>query len=76
MDPKYFKDDLSSILAHTAEECGEVVAAIGKTQRFGLDSYNPKLAPEDRVTNKQWLLSELADLKMQISRLEASLLKS
>lgn len=58
-------------LAHLVEEMGEVMAAVGKTQRFGLDSYNPLLPVEHRETNESWLRREIADLKLAITKLEA-----
>ncbi|UVD36525.1 MazG-like nucleotide pyrophosphohydrolase [Rhodobacter phage RcXuper] len=58
-------------LAHLVEEMGEVMAAVGKTQRFGLESYNPLLPPEQRETNEQWLRREVDDLKLAITKLES-----
>lgn len=60
-------------LGHVVEECGEVLAAIGKSQRFGLDSVNPLLPAEERETNRDWLKRELVDLKQAIARLEGAL---
>ncbi|AWY09210.1 hypothetical protein vBRpoSV10_88 [Ruegeria phage vB_RpoS-V10] len=57
-------------IAHLVEEAGEVMAAAGKTLRFGLDSYNPLLPAEEWETNKQWLLREIADLKLAIVQVE------
>ena len=59
---KYYPHTLDEKLAKLVEECGEVVAATGKTQRFGLDSSNPELPPDRRETNREWLKRELADL--------------
>lgn len=52
------------------EECGEAIAAAGKCERFGLDSYNPLLPEDQREKNRDWLKRELADLKEAISMLE------
>lgn len=52
------------------EECGEALAAAGKSVRFGLDSHNPLLPEDQRETNRQWLKRELADLKEAIAMLE------
>lgn len=57
-------------LSHLIEECGEVLAAAGKTQRFGFLSTNPLLPPEQRETNAAWLRREVADLKLSIEKLE------
>lgn len=72
-DPKYFRDDIGSLLGHAVEECGEVLAAIGKTQRWGLESFNPDLLPGFRETNRAWLLRELADLELVAARLRKKL---
>lgn len=53
-------------LAHLVEEMGEVLAAAGKTQRWGPRSYNPELPEEERETNLTWLLREIADLERAI----------
>ena len=54
-------------LAHVIEECGEFLAAAGKTLRFGAASYNPELPPDQREDNVTWLLRELADLEQAIA---------
>lgn len=72
-DPKYFQRGFNKRLSHLIEECGEVLAAAGKTQRWGRDSYNPELHPSQRETNIMWLRRELADLKQAIARLEETL---
>lgn len=50
------------------EECGEALAAAGKTVRYGWSSYNP-LVVAKRETNDEWLKREIADLEFAISRL-------
>lgn len=57
-------------LGYFVEECGEVLAAVGKTMRWGLESSNPELPPEQRETNRQWIARELRDLRAAIERLE------
>lgn len=64
--PKNDRDKIS----HLVEECGEVVAAAGKTLRFGLDSYNPLLPIEEQELNRTWLRREIRDLKMAIKAVE------
>ncbi len=49
-DPRFLQDGFEKQLAHLIEECGEVLAAAGKTQRFGLDSVNPLLPKEKQET--------------------------
>lgn len=63
--------DAPFCLAHVAEECGEVVAAIGKTLRWGLDSVNPDLPSALQETNQAWVLREIADLERSISILRS-----
>jgi NTP pyrophosphatase (non-canonical NTP hydrolase) len=62
-------------LGYLVEECGEVMAAVGKTIRWGLESYNPELPYAERETNRQWILRELQDLKGAIKFVEDSLNK-
>lgn len=57
-------------LGKLVEECGEVLAAIGKTQRWGLESYNPELPPSQRESNRKWILREIKDLKEAIQIVE------
>lgn len=59
-------------LGYLVEECGEVLAAVGKTQRWGLDSFNPELPEDRRETNRAWLLRELRDLKRAIYFIETT----
>lgn len=65
--PQYKPKGLLQTLDVLTEELGEVLQALGKTRRWGPDSYNPELSPEDRVTNRTWLLSELKDLEQAIA---------
>lgn len=57
-------------LGYLVEECGEVMAAVGKTIRWGLSSYNPEIPVKERETNRQWILRELQDLKQAIKMAE------
>lgn len=70
-DPRFFQEGFDKQLAHVVEECGEVLAAAGKTQRWGRDSVNPILSTplEERETNETWLRRELQDLQEAINRL-------
>jgi NTP pyrophosphatase (non-canonical NTP hydrolase) len=58
------------ILGFLVEECGEVMAAVGKAQRWGLNSYNPELSHTDQETNRKWIRRELEDLKYAIQLVE------
>lgn len=46
------------------EECAEVIQAISKIKRFGLDSYHP--ADPDKVSNFHHLIVELGDIQGMI----------
>ena len=70
---KYLRPGIPFALAHLVEECGEVLAAAGKCQRWGMDSVNPELPAEQQETNRDWLLRELADLEGAIIRLRVQL---
>lgn len=73
MDPKYFRADFNSLLAHAVEESGEFIQAAGKTQRFGRISINPELKPGDAhygETNQEWVVREMKDLDRALTRLD------
>lgn len=71
MNPIYRKPkNFRFCLAHLVEECGEVLAAAGKTLRWGAQSWNPELPSAERETNINWLSRELADLKSAIEIIE------
>ena len=72
-DPRFLQNGFEKRLAHFIEECGEVLAAAGKTQRWGRDSVNPLLPAEQQESNEKWLRRELGDLKEAIARLEECL---
>lgn len=61
-DPLYTPTNAEAALAHLVEECGEVLAAAGKTFRFGPNSVNLELPAAEQETNLAWLLREMADL--------------
>lgn len=74
VDFRYIRTgDVHFALAHAAEEAGELVSAIGKTLRWGLNSVNPELPPEQQETNRAWVLREMADLRGSLDRLETEL---
>lgn len=73
MDNRFLQEGFEKRLSHLIEECGEVLAAAGKTQRWGLYSVNPLLPPEQQETNKTWLEREMADLELAIDRLKECL---
>ena len=70
MDKAYEPSNFKQKIGYLIEECGEVLAAAGKTVRWGIDSFNPESPSCDRETNKKWLLRELKDLKRAIRYIE------
>ena len=66
--PEYTPMTIDGKLGSLVEECGEVLAAAGKTIRCGSDSFNwnPELPEEKQETNKEWLLRGLVDLERAI----------
>lgn len=71
-DQKYLRDDVPFCIAHLVEELGEALAAAGKSLRWGLDSVNPELPPEQRETNWDWLMREMNDVSEAMGRLHAA----
>jgi NTP pyrophosphatase (non-canonical NTP hydrolase) len=72
MKPQYRPRTTKQKLGYLAEECGEVLAAVGKTIRWGLESYNPEPGASSE-TNRAWILREIKDLKEAIDIVEAAL---
>lgn len=72
-DPRFLQSGFDKQLAHFVEECGEALAAAGKTQRWGPMSTNPLLPADQRETNLAWLRREVTDVKEAIARLEATI---
>ena len=72
-NPQYRPTNTRQYLGYLVEECGETMAAAGKTLRWGLDSVNPELPVSEQETNRQWLKRELQDLKLAIWMLEQNL---
>jgi hypothetical protein len=63
MKTQYIPKTLGAKLGWLVEECGEVLAAVGKTLRHGVDSCNPELPRGSAELNGNWILRELDDLK-------------
>jgi NTP pyrophosphatase (non-canonical NTP hydrolase) len=68
-DKRFLQKGFNNQLAHLVEECGEVLAAAGKTQRWGPRSVNPLLPRDQQETNIAWLWREIGDLQDAMSRL-------
>ena len=73
MKSQYEPHSTTEHLGYLIEECGEVLAAAGKSLRWGLDSSNPELPAEQRETNEAWLRREMVDLLGAMSRMQAHL---
>lgn len=73
MKEEYRPKTLNQKLGYLVEECGEIMAAVGKTLRWGLDSSNPELPPQKRESNRDWILREIEDLKVAIKIAEEAL---
>lgn len=71
-DRRFLQEGFDKQLAHVVEECGEVLAAAGKTQRWGRKSVNPLIPEDAQETNESWLVRELRDLDEAIGRLLAT----
>jgi NTP pyrophosphatase (non-canonical NTP hydrolase) len=76
MKPQYEPTTLSQKLGYLVEECGEVLAAVGKTLRWGPQSFNPELPESERETNREWILRELLDLQGAIVRVQKALTRN
>lgn len=59
-DPKYEKT--GDRLDHLAEECAEVISAIMKAKRFGIDNFHPKTLKN----NREAILDEIVDLLKRV----------
>lgn len=77
MDPKYLRTGLTFAIAHASEEAGEViaelgllVAALGKMQRWGQDSYDPTKLPGYRETNINWVRRQMEAARREFKDLE------
>lgn len=69
-DPRFLQDGFDKRLSHLIEECGEVLAAAGKTQRWGPHSVNPLLPSVAQEPNIHWLKREMDDLREAMDRLD------
>ena len=73
MNDHYKPKTIEAKLGWVVEECGEVLAAIGKTQRWGLKSVDPTIFDHKKQeTNRAWIMRELRDLKKAITLLESA----
>lgn len=66
MKPQYMPHTREQFYGYLIEEAGEVLAAAGKTLRWGELSANPEIPMQQRVTNVAWLRAEMSDLENAI----------
>ena len=57
---RYMRPGLDFAVGKAIEEMGELQAALGKTLRWGWESYNPELPPNQRESNRSWVEREMA----------------
>ena len=72
-DERFIRKGFDQRLSKAIEECGEFLAAAGKTQRFGRDSTNPLLPKEQQETNIVWLMREMDDASNALSALRVAI---
>ena len=69
-DPKYMRPGLDFARGKMIEECGELLAALGKSLRWGWASVNPELPPDEQESNATWVLREMKDVRDALDNLE------
>jgi hypothetical protein len=74
-DPKYMRPGLDFARGKAIEELGELQAALGKSLRWGWESYNPELPPKEQETNAGWVYREIADVRGALDNLEREMNK-
>lgn len=72
-NPAYEPKTQEQAIGHLIEECGEVLAAAGKSLRWGLESVNPEIPVSEQETNREWLLREIEDLETAIANVKERL---
>lgn len=70
MKKEYMPLDHNSRLFYLIEELGELQSALGKAGRWGMESSNPELPPEERETNAEWIKREIADVRAALDLCE------
>jgi hypothetical protein len=74
MDNRFLQEGVDKKILHAAEECCELGAALMKAARWGLNSVNPLLPPEQQETNRDWIFREMKDVRATLDRLEQELI--
>lgn len=68
--PKYMRPGIEFAVGKAIEEAGELLAALGKTLRWGWASVNPELPSSQQETNADWVRREMADVRGALDNLE------
>lgn len=74
-DPRFKQQGFDKKVSLLIEECGEVLAAAGKLQRWGPHSSNPLLPEDQRESNLDWLNREMLDLEQAIEELRVAMIE-
>jgi hypothetical protein len=69
-DQKWMRPGLDFARGKAIEECGELLAALGKSLRWGWLSVNPDLPIKEQETNVEWIKREMADVRHALDNLE------
>lgn len=75
-DNRFIRDGLPFAANKMTEECGELIAALGKSFCYGWESYNPDLPISSREYNHDWVMRELLDVLEAGNRLKQELEKT
>lgn len=72
-DARFLQQGYAAQSAHVVEEVGEamkdlgdLLAALGKTGRWGLHSVDPTVPPDKQETNRAWVRRALAKAKVEL----------
>lgn len=74
-DQKYMRPGLDFARGKAIEELGELQAALGKSLRWGWESYNPELPRDQQETNAGWIYREISDVRGALDNLEHEMRK-
>ena len=75
MQSQYIQEGLQHARGRAIEECGELIAALGKSVRFGWLACNPELPADKQEANFEWVARELGDVMDALSRLKNEMRK-
>ncbi len=69
-DQRYMRPGLNFARAKAIEELGELQAALGKSLRWGWESFNPELPPSEQESNLDWVRREMHDVRDALDNLD------